>query len=212
MNPRLPPFAAWVVALTFGALSGADAAEYTQVNTTASTLSFTYNQFSSRVYGTFSQFEGRLDFDTANPSAAHAALTIQLDSIDAGSIDANEELKKPAWFDTANSPVATFESTAVKSVGNDRYSITGQGHHPRGGSARATESRERHRHLRWRTDAQAQRLQHRRGRVGGHGGFRRHQHQVSHGCAAAVGCTSRLAGAKARTTSTAPPFGPASTL
>lgn len=126
MNPRLPPLAAWVVALTFGALSGADAAEYTQVNTTASTLSFTYNQFSSRVYGTFSQFEGRLDFDTANPSAAHAALTIQLDSIDAGSIDANEELKKPAWFDTANSPVATFESTAVKSVGNDRYSITGQ--------------------------------------------------------------------------------------
>ncbi|MHC8353688.1 YceI family protein [Pseudomonas sp. LB3P81] len=126
MNPRFSRSIAWGLALTFGALSCADAIEYTQVNATASTLSFTYNQFSSRVYGTFSQFEGTLDFDTTNPSAAHAALTIQLDSIDAGSSDANEELKKPAWFDTANSPVATFESTGVKSLGNNRYSITGK--------------------------------------------------------------------------------------
>lgn len=125
MIPRFPRYAVWLAALTFGAPACAEAAQYTQVNATASTLSFTYNQFSSRVYGTFSQFEGTLDFDTAKPSAAHAGLTIQLDSIDAGSSDANEELKKPAWFDTAHSPVATFESTAVKSLGGNRYSITG---------------------------------------------------------------------------------------
>lgn len=126
MIPRLARSAAWIVAFTFGALCCADAAVYKQVNATASTLSFTYNQFSSRVYGTFSQFEGALDFDTANPSAAHAGLTIQLDSIDAGSSDANEELKKPAWFDTTHSPVATFQSTAVRSLGGNRYSITGE--------------------------------------------------------------------------------------
>lgn len=126
MKPRFPCSIAWIAALTFGVLSGAGAVEYKNVNATASTLSFTYNQFSSRVYGTFSQFEGTLDFDTANPTAAHAGLTIQLDSIDAGSSDANEELKKPAWFDTANSPVATFESTAVKALGDNRYSISGK--------------------------------------------------------------------------------------
>ncbi|VVN40696.1 Protein YceI [Pseudomonas fluorescens] len=125
MPPRFALAATWVAALTFSALPCADAAVYKQVNATASTLSFTYNQFSSRVYGTFSRFEGTLDFDTANPSAAQAGLTIQLDSIDAGSSDANEELKKPAWFDTTNSPVATFESTVVKSLGGNRYSITG---------------------------------------------------------------------------------------
>lgn len=125
MNPRFSRSAAWVAALFFSVWSCADAAQYQQVNATASTLSFTYSQFSSRVYGTFSQFEGTLDFDTANPSLAHAGLTIQLDSIDAGSADANEELKKPAWFDTANSPVGTFESTAVKAVGDNRYTITG---------------------------------------------------------------------------------------
>ena len=126
MTPRFTRSAAWVAVFTFGALACAEAAQYQQVNATASTLSFTYNQFSSRVYGTFSQFEGVLDFDTTNPSAAHAGLTIQLESIDAGSSDANEELQKPAWFDTANSPVATFESTAVKALGDNRYSITGK--------------------------------------------------------------------------------------
>lgn len=126
MKPRIPSAAVWVAALIVGALACADAAEDQQVNATASTLSFTYNQFNSRVYGTFAQFEGKLDFDTANPAAAHADLTIQLDSIDAGSSDANEELKKPAWFDTAHSPVATFQSTAVKTLGENRYLITGK--------------------------------------------------------------------------------------
>lgn len=126
MKPRCVPCSAWVVALVFGVLAGAQAAEYRQVNATASTLSFTYNQFNSRVYGTFARFEGTLDFDTANPAAARAGLTIQLDSIDAGSSDANEELKKPAWFDTAHSPVATFESTAVNALGSNRYSISGK--------------------------------------------------------------------------------------
>jgi polyisoprenoid-binding protein YceI len=126
MAPRLPCFTAWVAALVVGALPCAQAAEYTQVNETASTISFTYKQFSSRVYGTFSKFKATLDFDTATPSAAHAALTIQLNSIDAGSSDANEELQKPAWFDTAKYPEATFESTGVKVLGDNRYVITGK--------------------------------------------------------------------------------------
>lgn len=125
MNLRFPRSAAVLVALTLGVLPCADAIEYKQVNETASTISFTYKQFSSRAYGTFGKFEGTLDFDTANPSAAHAVLTIELDSIDAGSSDANEELKKPAWFDTATYPQATFESTAVKALSNNRYLITG---------------------------------------------------------------------------------------
>lgn len=126
MTPRFPRSAAWVAALVFGALPCAQAAEYTQVNETASTISFTYKQFSSRVYGTFSKFKATLDFDTQAPTAAHAALTIQLNSIDAGSTDANDELQKPAWFDTAKYPQATFESTGVKALGDNRYVITGK--------------------------------------------------------------------------------------
>jgi polyisoprenoid-binding protein YceI len=126
MSSLFPSFSVLAVALAFGVFSCAEAAEYTQVNETASTISFTYNQFSSRVYGTFGTFKATLDFDTANPAAGHAALTIKLDSIDAGSEDANTELRKSAWFDTQKYPEATFESTAVKALGDNRYSITGK--------------------------------------------------------------------------------------
>ena len=77
----------------FGLAPFADAVEYKEVNAKASTLSFTYEQMGSRIYGTFGKFKANLDFDTDNPGAAHAALTIDLKSIDAGSSDANTELQ-----------------------------------------------------------------------------------------------------------------------
>ncbi|MGJ7517985.1 YceI family protein [Pseudomonas baetica] len=125
MSSRFTRFSALIGIATLGVLPGAQAVEYTHVNPTASTISFTYNQMGSKVYGTFGKFEGELDFDTSQPDTAHAKLTIDLDSIDAGSEDANTELQKPAWFDSARYPVATFESTRFKDLGNDRYQITG---------------------------------------------------------------------------------------
>jgi polyisoprenoid-binding protein YceI len=126
MNPRFPRFIALAAVLVSGVLPGAYAVEYTDVNPKASTISFTFNQMGSRMYGTFKKFEGNLDFDTANPGTAHARLTIELDSIDAGSSDANTELQKPAWFDTAAYPQAVFDSTDIKDLGNNRYLITGR--------------------------------------------------------------------------------------
>jgi polyisoprenoid-binding protein YceI len=125
MNPRFLRFTVLAAVLAPGLFPSVYAVEYTDVNPTASTISFTYNQMGSRVYGRFNKFEGDLEFDTDKPEAAHAKLTIDLDSIDAGSSDANTELQKPAWFDTAVYPVAVFESTGVKDLGNSRYTITG---------------------------------------------------------------------------------------
>ena len=125
MNPRLPYFVALAGVFALGLVPCAGAVEYTSVNTTASTISFTYHQMGSKNYGTFNKFEAKLDFDTQNPEAALAAMTIDLKSIDAGDSDANVELQKTAWFDTENFPVATFESTAVKDLGDSRYVFTG---------------------------------------------------------------------------------------
>lgn len=104
----------------------AQAVEYTRVNTTASQISFTYNQMGSRMYGTFGKFDATLDFDTDNLANARTTLHIDLNSIDAGSEDANTELVKPAWFDTGKYPVAVFQSTGFTQVSENRYLIAGQ--------------------------------------------------------------------------------------
>lgn len=123
MRFRFLHFAVIAAALVFAV--NAHAAVYNQVNAEASQISFTFNQFGSRVYGTFSKFDGELEFDTQNPGAAHAVLNIQLASINAGSDDANTELQKPAWFDTEHFPVCTFKSTDVKALGDNRYLFIG---------------------------------------------------------------------------------------
>nr|WP_314566599.1 YceI family protein [uncultured Pseudomonas sp.] len=123
MKRRMSPFALLVLTLAF--YSSAQAAEYNDVNRTASQISFTYKQLGQRVYGTFSEFEGTLAFDTQKPEAGHALLKIQLASIDAGSPDANDELQRASWFDTATYPVGVYESTGVAVLGDNRYKISG---------------------------------------------------------------------------------------
>jgi polyisoprenoid-binding protein YceI len=123
MKPRISPGLA--LALLMGCSPHLQAVEYKDVNRTASQISFTYQQLGQRVYGTFSDFEGTLTFDTQKPEAGHALLKIQLASIDAGSPDANVELQRASWFDTATYPVGVYESTGVKALGDNRYKISG---------------------------------------------------------------------------------------
>ncbi|PYC02451.1 polyisoprenoid-binding protein [Pseudomonas koreensis] len=115
-----------VAAFTSCVMVGAQAAEYNRVNTSASQISFTYNQMGSRMYGTFGRFEAALDLDTNNLSNARTTLHIDLSSIDAGSEDANTELVKPAWFDTEKFPLAVFESRRFTQVAEHRYQVAGQ--------------------------------------------------------------------------------------
>ncbi|MCY1423702.1 Protein YceI [compost metagenome] len=114
------------VVLTLAGIDGAHAVQYKNVNATASQISFTYTQMGARVYGTFNKFEARLDFDSLDPQAAHAELIIELASIDAGSSDANSELQKPGWFNTAVYPQATFVSSSVTPIAENLYEVSGQ--------------------------------------------------------------------------------------
>ncbi|WP_166362547.1 YceI family protein [Pseudomonas akapageensis] len=126
MSYRFLQSAALIAALTLGGATCAQAVQYKQVNARASQISFTYNQMGARVYGTFGKFEAKIDFDSANPEAARTSLTIELASIDAGSSDANSELQKPGWFNTAVYPQATFISSSVKPLADNRYQVSGK--------------------------------------------------------------------------------------
>jgi len=116
---------AFVLALTAALAPAAHAAEYTQVDAARSTLHFGYKQMGVAMDGKFRKFASQLSFDPARPTAAKAAIDVELASIDAGSGEANDEVAGKQWFNTKAFPTARFVSTGVKPTGANRYEVAG---------------------------------------------------------------------------------------
>ncbi|MCX7179649.1 MAG: YceI family protein [Proteobacteria bacterium] len=115
-----------VCSLLLLAAVSAGAAEFAVVVVEKSTLTFVARQMNVPVEGGFKKFSARLAFDPAKPEAAKAQIEIDLASIDAGSSDANQEVKGKAWFNTREHPTAKFVSSGVKSLGGNRYEASGK--------------------------------------------------------------------------------------
>jgi len=109
------------VALATSALNAAPLA----VDAAKSEVSFVSTQMGVPVPGKFRKFSVALDFDAKKPEAAKASLDIDIGSIDAGSPDADGEVIRKPWLNAAQFPKATFVSTAVKSLGGNRFEATG---------------------------------------------------------------------------------------
>jgi len=106
-------------------LGTVQAIEFTTPQADKSKLGFTFKQMGVAVDGNFRKFSTKLAFDPAKPEKASATLEIDLASIDAGSDEANDEVKNQAWFNTKAYPTAKFVSSAVKSLGGGRYEVSG---------------------------------------------------------------------------------------
>jgi polyisoprenoid-binding protein YceI len=102
------------------------ATEYKAVVPDRSAITFVSRQMNVPVEGRFGKFNATLSFDPAKPEAARAQIEIALASVDAGSAEANDEVKSKNWFDVANFPVARFVSTSLKPLGGDRYQVAGK--------------------------------------------------------------------------------------
>ncbi len=117
-----------LLAATLGlALSGnAGAATYTSLDPAASKLGFGYSQMSVDMTGGFSEIKAtELLFDPANPQAAKITLEVALKGVDAGYAEANTELAKGEWLNTASHPLATFTAKKVTAVGNGAFEALG---------------------------------------------------------------------------------------
>ncbi|MBS4097717.1 MAG: YceI family protein [Sulfuricella sp.] len=104
----------------------AQAAEYASVLTDKSAVTFVSKQMNVPVEGKFRKFAAQLNFDPAKPEAAHAQIDIELASIDAGSNEANDEVKSKAWFNVKEFPAARFVSAGLKALGGGRFEATGK--------------------------------------------------------------------------------------
>lgn len=113
------------------ALSGAlasthvAAVEYNTVLPRQSTVNFRFQQMGVSIDGRFKRFEADMKFDPAKPEAARAIIEIDLTSIDAGSSEADEESAGRLWFNSKTYPRATFTSSRVRALDNNRYAMQG---------------------------------------------------------------------------------------
>jgi len=108
-------------------LSGhASAVEFNQVVADKSSINFGYKQMNVPLEGKFKKFAAQIDFDPAKPESAQTKFEIDLASIDTGSDEANDEVVGKAWFNTKAFPKATFVSTGVKPLGNNRFEVQGK--------------------------------------------------------------------------------------
>lgn len=119
-----------LIRLSFAALLCAagttSALEYKQVLANESSVTFGYTQMGVPLDGKFGKFTAQLSFDPARLNKAQAKIDIDVASIDAGSTEANEEVVAKQWFNAKAYPVASFVSTGIKALGNDRYEATGK--------------------------------------------------------------------------------------
>lgn len=114
-----------LIALSLAAASTLAAAAPMSVDTAKSEITFVSKQMGVPVDGRFRKFVVQLDFDPKKPETSKASLEIDIASIDAGSKEANDEVIRKPWFNTAQFPKATFTSTSVKGLGSNKYEVTG---------------------------------------------------------------------------------------
>jgi len=91
-----------------------------------STIAATFKQESVPVEAPFRKFSGRIVFDANNPAGATASIDVETGSLDIGDPAYNAEVRKPAWFDSAAFPFASFRSTAVKAISATRFEASGK--------------------------------------------------------------------------------------
>lgn len=102
------------------------AVEYSKVQADRSSISFVSRQMSVPVEGMFKKFSAELRINPAKPETGMARIDIELASIDAGSVDANDEVKGKSWFNVADFPRANFVSSSVKALGGGKFEATGK--------------------------------------------------------------------------------------
>ncbi len=119
---------ALALAAAIAAGSAAPAGAQTRpVDYAKSRISFTYTlEKKFPVQGGFRGFTAQIAMDERKPDAASVRLEVDLLSVDTGSTDADTEMRRPLWFDVANHPRATFVSSSIRRLGENRYEALGK--------------------------------------------------------------------------------------
>jgi polyisoprenoid-binding protein YceI len=96
-----------------------------KIDTSKSQIGFVIKQMNVPVEGGFGRYSVKAVFDPAKPELGSFRVELDIASIETGSEEGNGEAKRPAWFDSARYPKASFVSKSIKKEAAGRYSVTG---------------------------------------------------------------------------------------
>lgn len=97
-----------------------------QIDTAHSAIQFAVRHMViSKVRGLFTRWDGALDFDETKPEASKVSVKIEAASIDTREPKRDEHLRSADFFDVAQYPTLTFESTKVEKRSETEYRIFG---------------------------------------------------------------------------------------
>jgi polyisoprenoid-binding protein YceI len=109
------------LAVAFVATAAGDPA----IDASKSSIIATFKEENVPVDAPLKRFNGRIDYNAAQPNAAKAALEVETGSLDMGTAEYDAEVRKKAWLDSATYPKATFISTSVKPGAAGQFTATG---------------------------------------------------------------------------------------
>jgi len=104
----------------------AEPATATRLVADKSQIAFVSKQMGVPVEGTFKKFDAQVAFDPRKPEGGAVALQIDTGSASLGVPMSDAELPKAPWFDTGHFPQASFQSSAIKALGEGRFEMTGK--------------------------------------------------------------------------------------
>lgn len=88
------------------------------VDAARSAVSATFRQMGVPVEGRFARFAGRVVYDPARPADAQARVDVEVASFSLGDPQYDAEVRKPAWFDAARFPRASFAGAGMRPAGS----------------------------------------------------------------------------------------------
>ena len=107
-------------------LSLATGAAVLKTDAAKSSVSATFKQMNVPVEAKFKKHNIVIDYNAATPDASKATVDIETASMDLGDADMNKEVAKKEWFNSAQFPKASFTSTAIKSAGAGKLTVSGK--------------------------------------------------------------------------------------
>lgn len=97
------------------------------IDTTHSGINFSIRHMVvSKVRGRFTKYSGTLNLSDDDLTQSTIDVAIEAASIDTGTVQRDDHLRSPDFFDVQKYPELRFRSTAIERVEEERYRVRGQ--------------------------------------------------------------------------------------